>query len=236
MQNKTLKIDAIVQARMSSKRFPGKVLHGVKDRPLLLYIIERLRQLPLLQRIIIATSEKSEDDAIEEFCKEQGLFYYRGHLDNVVARFNGVLEHFPMDAFVRVNGDSPLIDQQLIKKGIEEFLKGNYDLVTNVYPRSYPKGQSVEIVSSKTFILASKTITEKDDQEHVTRYFYNNAEKYRIYNMISEKNISDIQLSVDTQEGMNNFTNIIYSMNKHHWEYNLEEVLELYNSVILRED
>ena len=132
-----------------------------------------------------------------------------------------------MDVFVRVNGDSPLIDQRLIEKGIEIFLQGQFDMVTNVFPRSYPKGQSVEILSGKTFRRIAENIRDKDDREHVTRFFYNNSGEFHIYNIPSSIDLSEIQLSVDTKDDMRLFENIVSRMKRPHWEYNLEDVLEL---------
>ena len=225
-------IGAIIQVRMSSRRFPGKVLHVVEGRPLLMYIVERLRHIKELRGITVATSYSSEDDPIETFCIDNGVACYRGELDNVVGRFCGALSMFSMDAFVRVNGDSPLIDCQLIRRGIGVFSEGIYDIVTNVFPRSYPKGQSIEIVSSKVFMKAVKNIADKNDQEHVTRYFYNNANEFEIYNITSNEDLSGIQLSVDTEEDMKVFASIVSKMDKPHWAYNIDDVLRLYNSTV----
>lgn len=227
-----MKIGAIIQARMSSRRFPGKVLHTVKGKPLLMYIIERLQKVSQFAGIIVATSSGDDDKCVKQFCADNGILCYRGDLDNVVARFTGALDVLSVEAFVRVNGDSPLIDPRLIENGIEMFLKGEYDIVTNVFPRSFPKGQSVEIVSSEVFKRTEKNIIEKDDREHVTRYFYNNAEKFHIYNISSSSDLSHIQLSVDTAEDMKTFEGIASKMDRPHWTYGLKEVLELYNSVV----
>lgn len=224
-------IGAIVQARMSSRRLPGKVLHVVEGRPLLFYIVERLRRVEELKSIMVATSKSCEDDPIQAFCAVNDVQCYRGDLDNVVARFCGVLDVFPMDAFVRVNGDSPLIDGGLIRQGMDVFSHGKYDIVTNVFPRSYPKGQSVEIVSSRTFFEAEKRIVQKDDREHVTRFFYHNAHEFKIYNVVSERDLSGIQLSVDTREDMDVFASTVSKMDRPHWTYSLEEVLRLYDSM-----
>ena len=226
-------IGAIIQVRMSSRRFPGKVLHVVEGRPLLLYIVEKLRRIKELKVITVATSDNKEDDPIEGFCTDNGVACYRGDLDNVIARFCGALSMSPVDAFVRVNGDSPLIDGELIRKGMAVFGEGIYDIVTNVFPRSYPKGQSVEVVASRVFTETARRIAEKDDQEHVTRYFYNNADGFKIHNIASDKDLSDIQLSVDTQEDMNTFSALVSRMDRPHWAYGVEEVLRLYNLVMI---
>ena len=225
-------IGAIIQARTSSQRLPGKVLHRVQGKPLLKYILERLQYVEKLSRVVITTSNNQDDDVIEAFCACCGIACYRGELENVIERFYGTLSEFPMDAFVRVNGDSPLIDSELIRRGMAVFSEGVYDIVTNVFPRSYPKGQSVEIVSSRVFMENTKRVKEKDEYEHVTKFFYNNAHEFQIYNMASELDLSSIQLSVDTHEDMNVFASIVSRMNRPHWTYGLDEVLRLYDVVM----
>lgn len=221
-------IGAIVQARMSSQRLPGKVLEEVNDKPLLQYIIERLEHCGAIQEFVIATSRESSDDKIEKFCNETHVSCYRGPLNDVSGRFKKILERKHWDAFVRVNGDSPLIDQDLISKGINLFIDGNFNLVTNVFPRSYPSGQSVEIVRTSTFKKAYSQMNEPDDFEHVTRFFYRNAKDFNIFNFESISDCSSVHLAVDTLEDMQRFSCIIKKMTGSHWDYHLEEVLEIY--------
>jgi len=222
---------AIVQARMSSQRLPGKVLHEVAGRPMLQYLLERLEHCTLLNDIVVATSSEKSDDAIEIFCKNHNVSCHRGSLSDVAGRFRAVLEACPYDAFVRVNGDSPLLDQRLIEKGIGFFLEGNFDLVTNTLVRTYPKGQSVEILSAATFKKVCEKMREPEDLEHVTRYFYRNKDRFKIFNFESEKELGRIQLSVDTKQDMELFENVIGKMKSPHWEYNLKNILDFYNEI-----
>jgi len=231
LRNPLMDVGAIIQARMSSQRCPGKVLHVVSGKPLLMYIIEKLQRISNLKQIVVSTSEDGQDDLIENFCREHQIECYRGSLNNVVERFCGALNQYPMDAFVRVNGDSPLIDGKLIEEGIEIFKKGDYDLVTNVFPRSYPKGQSVEVINSRSLKDAVKRIVTKDDREHVTRFFYHNADEFKIFNMLSNEDRSGMQLSVDTEEDMKLFGALISQMDRPHWSYHLAEILKLYDSL-----
>jgi spore coat polysaccharide biosynthesis protein SpsF (cytidylyltransferase family) len=152
----------------------------------------------------------------------------------VAGRFNEVVDAYHFDGFVRVNGDSPLLDQQLIDKAVEIFLRGDLDIVTNVLPRTYPLGQSVEVLRSHTFRGAYKLMKENEDLEHVTRFFYMNRKDYRIFNFALQRNFSDIRLCVDTEQDMNTFASIIARMNKAHWQHGLSELLSLYQKVVLQ--
>ena len=226
-----MNIIAILQARMSSKRYPGKVLHKINNKCLLQYILERLKRVSQLTQVIVATSTDASDDPINIFCNDFDIECYRGSLENVVDRFQSLLGEYPCDAFLRVNGDSPFIDNRLIETGIKIFCRENYDLVTNVLTRTFPKGQSVEIVKTKTFKKIDQNILSIDEKEHITKYFYNLQSLYSIHNFTYEKKLGNIQLSVDTAEDMNITKKIFYNMTKQHWQYCWHEIYEMYTKV-----
>ena len=165
---------------------------------------------------------------VVQFCQNYGVDCFQGSLTNVAGRFASVLDKYQCDAFVRVNGDSPLMDHRLIDRGIVLFRRGDFDLVTNVFPRSFPKGQSVEVLRSHIFLKAYNAMQDEDEMEHITRYFYKHSERFNIHNFSSKVDYSAIQLSVDTPTDMASFEGIINSMNKAHWEYTLEDILALY--------
>lgn len=226
-----MKVGAIIQARMSSTRFAGKVLHKVAGKPMLQYLLERLDHCSALDEIAVATSTDQSDRPIADFCRKYCVACYRGPLFNVSERFKEVLANFKFDGFVRINGDSPLLDQSLIDLGIKLFLDGDYDIVTNLLPRTFPKGQSVEILKSDVFTAAFGKMKDNDDFEHVTKYFYKNFENYRIYNFESGKRLGDIHLSVDTSEDLMKFAQIVGSMNRDHWRYGYEDILEILDTM-----
>lgn len=197
------------------------------EKPLLLYTIERLKHCQDIDAIIIATSTESSDDPVSSFCARHNVPCIRGPLDDVAGRFDIVLDSYPWDAFIRVNGDSPLIDQHLIEKGICHFQAGYFDLVTNVFPRSYPPGQSVEIVRSRTFRKTFPLMNTPEHLEHVTLYFYQNPEKFSICNFSSEKDYRGLHLAIDTPEDFSRFASIVSKMKLSHWEYHLPDIINL---------
>ncbi|RLJ04181.1 MAG: acylneuraminate cytidylyltransferase, partial [Candidatus Aenigmatarchaeota archaeon] len=103
-----MSIGVVVQARMSSVRYPGKVLHKVNGKPMLEYLLESLDKCESVNRVVVATSNKNSDDAVEKFCRHIGVDHYRGSLDNVAKRFMEAIDVNKLDAFVRLSGDSPL--------------------------------------------------------------------------------------------------------------------------------
>jgi spore coat polysaccharide biosynthesis protein SpsF len=226
-----MKIGAIVQARMTSQRLPKKSLLDVNGKPLLQYILERLEKCSSLKTVVVATSSDSSDDPIAEFCKRLGIECYRGSLMNVAERFDVVAKAFSLSGFVRLSGDSPLLDHALIERAIDIFKKGDWDLVTNIQTRSYPKGESVEVCRSITFAETLSQMTSDEDREHVTKYHYRNPDKFKIYNFEMEENHGTLQLSVDTATDLKAITSILSLMTKPHWEYRLEEIIQLHHQL-----
>ena len=227
-----MRIGALIQARMGSARLPGKTLQPVLGKPLLQYLLERLGNAEGLDGIAVVTSDTEEDTEIAMFCRTANVPVFRGSLSDVAGRMAGALDAHPFDAFVRVNADSPLLDQRLIDHGIRLFRQGKFDLVTNVHPRTYPKGESVEILKSSTFCAAYGEMTEEDDLEHVTRYFYRNESRFRICNFASREQWGEIQLSVDAPKDLAFFSAVVSRMSRPHWEYTVEEILDIRRSLL----
>jgi len=217
---------------MGSQRLPNKVLHEVAGKPLLQYILERLEHCDCLDNIVVATSVDGSDTPIADYCRENKVACYRGSLSNVAGRFIGALDVYRLDGFVRVNGDSPLLDQRLIEKGVSMFLGGNLDLVTNVFPRSYPIGQSVEVLSTVAYQRAYNHMRD-GELEHITSYFYAHPKDFRIQNFALTESLSQIQLSVDTRQDIGNFTRLVSDMVRPHWEYTLEDILQIHQRLAL---
>ena len=182
---------------------------------MLQWTIERLGCSKLLKKIVVATSLDSSDDAVEEFCLAQSIKCHRGSLKNVALRFAQVVILEKVDEFVRISADSPLIDPEIIDKAIAIFWSSNADLVTNTMPRTFPKGQSVEVLSSGHFIELCKSMTEQEDQEHVTQGFYKNQGNHLIVSFTSGIDAGHVQMSVDTPDDFMVVENLIRMSNSH---------------------
>jgi spore coat polysaccharide biosynthesis protein SpsF len=226
-----MRIGGIIQARMKSARLPGKVLQRVRGKPMLEYVLERLDQCKSLSGVVVATSTDPTDDPIAQFCRERGTDCYRGSLTNVASRFMDVLTHSGFDAFVRVSGDSPLLDPNIVDRAVQSFLQGDFDLVTNVFPRSYPRGQSVEVVRAETFKRAFQKMRDEDELQHVTLFFYRNAREFAIHNFAADADYSELHLAVDTVEDMERFSRLLHAMEGPHWRYDLPEILDMCRSL-----
>jgi spore coat polysaccharide biosynthesis protein SpsF len=221
-----VRLGCIVQARVGSTRFPGKVLYRVQDKPLLEYLLERLAACKSIDEVCLATSEGDSDDPVAEFARGLGIACVRGPLDDVAGRFIAAASERRYDAAVRVCGDSPLMDPALVDRAVALFAEGDTDLVTNVHPRSFPRGESVEVFSAVSLRRAYPSM-DAEDREHVTRYFYDHADSYRVRSFTNDTNLSDVRLCVDTAQDMARFEALVAHMDRPQSTYGLSEVLAL---------
>lgn len=195
---------------MSSKRLPGKVLLKLDQKVLLQWTIERLRKNSYKIPVAVISSDKKSDKPIEEFCDRNKVLFYKGSLENVINRFQMACQFFQEDFFIRVSGDSPLIDPKLIDKAYEIHCKQNFDLITNVMKRTFPKGQSVELISKKAINYLQKFNLSSEEKEHVTLGFYKNNNEFKILNFESGSiKYSQQQQSIDTLEDYLKIKNLI---------------------------
>ena len=211
----------IIQARMNSKRLPRKVLTKINGKPLIQHVIDRVKKAKLVKKIIVATSNNYTDRVLVNYLKKNKLNYFCGSLKNVAQRFEEIIEAYNIKSFVRISADSPLIDPQLIDLSIKKFLKEKYDIVTNVHPRTFPLGQSVEVLCSKIYLKNFKKFNKIDRfKEHPPLFFYENPKKFKIYNIKNRKNYSKYRLCVDTKEDFNFIKKIILKkLNQKNWKY-----------------
>ncbi|NUB11303.1 NTP transferase domain-containing protein [Azospirillum brasilense] len=226
-ESRMMRVQAVVQARMTSSRLPGKVLRPLDGKPMLLFLLERIARCNSLSGVVVATSEQGEDDAVAEECRRVGVPCFRGDLDDVAARFAGALRCHPADAFVRVNADSPLLDPALVDQGVALYRSTDADLISNVFPRSFPPGQSVEVVRTATFLEALDGMSG-DEREHVTLHFYRNAPRYQIRSFAAPRPYGGMHMAVDTEADWERFRSCVAAMERPHWYYGLEELTMLW--------
>ena len=174
---------AVIQARCSSKRFKNKILFPINNLPLIIHVNLRVKKSRFIKKIIIATSKNKTDDKLIKILKKFKIKYFRGDLKNVAKRLYKVAELNKVKYFMRISGDSPLINYKIIDRALNIFKNKNkdYDLITNIFPRSFPKGQSIEIIKTST-LKKNLDFFSKLDEEHVSTYFYKNFKRFKILN------------------------------------------------------
>lgn len=209
------KIGCIVQARMGSTRLPGKVLLPISNLDSVIsHVIKQLQQSRLCNSIVIATTTNLEDDKIINISKEKDIPCFRGSSEDCLDRYYQCAIAFSFSIIVRITCDNPLIDPTLIDDAIETFTKGNYDYVTNCKPRSFPQGTEVEVFSFNALKKAWEEAKKPSEREHVTPYFYNNPDKFKIFNITNSENISNLRWTVDRKEDLELVRAIISKIKK----------------------
>lgn len=198
-----MKVVAIIQARMGSTRLPGKIFMDVMGKPLFWHFVERIKRAKNVDRMIIATTNKKEDDCICEFAIKNNISFYRGEEKNVLDRFYQTAIKYKIKNILRVTSDCPLISPKIVDKIVSEYLKGGYDYVSNTLLYTYPDGCDVEVFSFKALEKAWKECKNPIDKEHVTSYIKNSG-KFKIKNVESKNPIDpeEYKWSVDTKEDL----------------------------------
>ena len=216
-------VNVIIQARLGSTRLPGKVLMEIEGKPLICYLLERLNKCRKVDNIIVAVPTKDFDEYANKQLPPVTGWVAGDELD-VAARFAGALQAWPCEAFVRVCADSPLLDPALVDEAIRLFKLQQPDIACNIHPRTFPKGQCVEVIKTATF-LEERVHFNQEHKEHVTSFFYERATDYEIVNFEYHKNVSKNSMVVDTQEDFDRVKNIIGRLNLPHTEYSWQELL-----------
>jgi spore coat polysaccharide biosynthesis protein SpsF len=221
------RVGALVQARLSSTRLPGKVLRPLAGRPLIDWLLERLGHAGGLDVVGVATSDDASDDALAAHLQEAGVPCARGPLDDVAARMVEAAQELGLDAFARVNADSPLLDPALVTRAVAAWRAGGSDLVTNVHPvRTCPKGQSVEVVRVDALRRALPAF-DADEREHVTLGLYRRPGGLTIESLTCEPPTRDVALTVDDAADAEALSGVLERLERPHCEYGWRELADL---------
>ena len=196
-------VSAVVQARMTSSRLPGKVLAEIAGRPALQLLVERMRMATELQELRIATSADRSDDPVAELATRLGLPVTRGPLDDVLGRYRLALDESSADAVVRVTGDCPLIDPAVVDEAVSRWRSGESDYVSNtVDPRTYPDGLDVEVVSAVALREADAKARDAYEREHVTAFVRHRPDRYAAEAMTLDPPHGELRITLDTPEDL----------------------------------
>jgi len=215
----------IIQARMSSTRFPGKVLMKLQQKPLLQWLIERVKKCSLVDKIVIATSTGVDDDPISKWCEVNNQTCYRGDLENVLSRFYHAAKHFNAQTIVRLTADCPIIDSQVIDEHIDFYHKHHFDYVSNGPKMTYPDGMGVEVFSYQALEKTHQEAMLLSEKEHVTAYIYKHPEVFKLYNLKYKKDYSWIRITIDYPEDFILVKNIVEALQPTIASFSLEDII-----------
>ena len=194
-----MSVNAIIQARCGSTRFPAKVFAEINGNPLIWHVVDRLRYAKRIDRIIIATTVSSMDDKIEEWCRDNGVDCFRGSEENVLNRYYNASEAFPSDYVVRITADDPFKEPAVIDAVITKLIDEGYDHVTNNLPPSFPEGLDCEAFKKTALDRSEKDAETVFEREHVTQYIYHHPEIFKIGNVSCDRQLSHLRWTIDKE-------------------------------------
>ena len=227
LKSKKKRIVLIVQARMSSSRLPGKVLKRVLGKPLLELQIERLKGSQQIHELVIATSQDSSDDPIEKLCVKLKTPCFRGSLKNVLERYYLAARQFQADCVIRVTGDCPLIDPQVVDSVVEHFLQQNpsVDYCSNILDPTFPRGMDTEIFTMPSLERTYREASKEEEREHVTPYIYHSG-KFAIVHYKNSQDLSHLRWTVDEESDLTVVRQIFEALYPQNNRFTLNDCLE----------
>jgi len=224
---------AIIQARQNSSRLPGKMTKSLLGRPLIARVVEQVSYSELLNQVIVATSNEESDNVLADLCDSYGIECFRGNLNNVLKRFINAAEKYNLDVIIRVTGDNPLTDPELIDSVISEYNNNpKLDYINNVHLRGSVHGSGCELVTTRALKRAYEEAlnAEKRDEflEHVTLYIRKNTDRFNAKRFYPGKQLSrpEISYSVDYPEDFELVEKIYESLYSDKKPFKTRNVLE----------
>tara|TARA_B100000959_G_C14973739_1_gene620767 strand:- start:1602 stop:2384 length:783 start_codon:yes stop_codon:yes gene_type:complete len=225
------RVVVVIQARMDSYRLPGKVLKKVLNKPLLGYLVDRLRRATLIDDIVVATTINKSDDLVVEYCEINRINYFRGSETDVLSRYYMASRKFNADFVIRICGDSPLIDPLLVDEMVQEYFKKKPipDYFSNTINQSFPLGMNIEIFSLSALKLAFINAKKFSEREHVTPYIYMNTQEFNISQKHIIPNLNQLRLTVDQKEDFEVIKLVIENFNNKNQvlDFSLEDIINL---------
>lgn len=195
------RIVATIEARMGSSRLPGKVLMTALGEPMLMHLVRRLRSVPSIDNVVIATTTSLGDQPIVDFAAAVGVSCFRGSEDDVLARVIAAGEADNADVLVEITGDCPVIDPELIEQTIRLYFHNNVDYASNSIVRSYPDGMDTQVISMGALKGSADMTDDPLDREHVSRYLWRRPDQYRIAHLVAPPSLHwpELGLTLDEQ-------------------------------------
>lgn len=194
-----MSVNAIIQARCGSTRFPAKVFSQIDGKPLIWHVVDRLKYAKKIDKIIIATTVAPQDDRIEEWCKENGICCFRGSEEDVLNRYYSAFKAFPSDYVVRITADDPFKEPAVIDAIITKLTEESYDHVTNNLPPSFPEGLDCEAFTKSALERSERYAETAFEREHVTQYIYHHPELFKIGNVSCDRQLSHLRWTIDKE-------------------------------------
>jgi len=222
-----MKTIAVLQARMSSTRLPGKVLKPILGLPMLEHQIARLGRSRLIDKLIVATSIEKDDLAISRLCDKMEVECFRGSLNDVLDRYYQAVKSYRPTTVVRLTGDCPLADPGIIDGAIDFYRKNDFDYVSNCIKRTFPIGLDVEVFGFKPLQRAWCDAFLPSEREHVTPYIKNHPELFAVGHYKNDTDLSHHRWTVDEPDDFRFVTAVYEALYDKKPDFSMKDILEL---------
>ncbi len=226
---------AILQARMSSTRLPGKVMKEINGRPMIFWQISRILKSNV-DGLILATSSEKSDDPLCEYVESIGIKIQRGSMDDVFSRFFNIVEKYQPKKILRLTGDCPLVMPQLINRIIDEFDRVHCDFMSNTNPPTFPDGLDIEIATSEALRRLSQFNLTSIEKEHVTLGFYERPDQFLFNNFLSTPDYSQQRWTVDYPEDLEFVRSVFAHFSGKETDFTFEDVNEVVKSKQIKDN
>jgi spore coat polysaccharide biosynthesis protein SpsF len=218
---------AILQARTSSTRLPGKVLADMVGAPMIVRQLERIRLARMIDDVMVATSVDASDDALASAVAASGVKVVRGSLEDVLDRFAVAARNAMPLHVVRLTGDCPLVDPDVLDAVVAHHLVSRADITSNAYEPTFPDGLDVEVMRADVLFAAAERATKKFEREHVTPFIYDPKQKFRVVHYRAPVDLSGLRWTVDEPEDLT-FVREVYSALYHaNPDFRMHHILQL---------
>ena len=221
MENKTV---AIIQARLTSTRFPKKILQKINNLTLIEFLVKRVKASKKIDTVVVAIPDNKENRIIKKYLKNVKIFL--GSEKDVLDRYYKTAKKFNANTIVRICGDCPFVDPVIIDKILLLFNNNEYDYISNIIKPTFPDGLDVEVFSFDILKKIWKKAKSKNDREHVTSYILKNK-KFKKYNYEFKKDLSKLRLTIDEKIDLKQLK-AVYSYLKNKKSFGINDIHKLY--------
>jgi glutamate-1-semialdehyde 2,1-aminomutase len=220
-----IKTVAIVQARLGSKRLPGKVMRLITGQAMIMLLLKRLSHSKQVDEIIVATTDKSIDQELFDAVTAAGYCCFRGSENDVLGRFMGAADASKADILVRITGDCPFVDPALVDQVVKGFKSENVDYYSNINPPTFPDGLDIEVFSRAALERAAAETQAPFDREHVTPYLRMSG-TFRTASFSHSEDLSRLRWTVDEIADLNVAT-AVFEHFKPNADFTWQQILDL---------
>ena len=212
---------------MSSSRLPGKVLLPALGKSMLMHLVERLRSVPSIDAIVIATTINAGDNPIAKLANVEDILCFRGSEEDVLGRVIGAGESAQADILVEITGDCPVIDPDLVEQTIQIYLNNSVQYASNSVIRSYPDGMDTQVINFEALKLSASMTSNPLDREHVSRFIWQHPEIFSCINLVAPPSLywPELGLTLDEENDYKLLVNIIEALAKSNPLFSCHEII-----------